>query len=42
MSDLAVVAAGILVQRLAEQFCKAAIDFGHLANLIVEGNIQIS
>ncbi|WP_259392215.1 GT-D fold domain-containing glycosyltransferase [Paenibacillus thiaminolyticus] len=44
--DLAVVAAGIpaviLVQRLAEQFCKVAIDFGHLANLIVEGNIQIS
>ncbi|WP_206765846.1 GT-D fold domain-containing glycosyltransferase [Paenibacillus dendritiformis] len=44
--DLAVVAAGIpaviLVQRLAEQFGKVAIDFGHLANLIVEGKIQIS
>lgn len=44
--DLAVVAAGIpaviLVQRLAEQFGKVAIDFGHLANRIVNGNIQLS
>ncbi|WP_052516661.1 GT-D fold domain-containing glycosyltransferase [Paenibacillus popilliae] len=44
--DLAVVAAGIpaviLVQRLAEQSGKVAIDFGHLANLIVNGNIQLT
>lgn len=44
--DLAVVAAGIpaviLVQRLVEQSGKVAIDFGHLANLIINGNIQLS
>ncbi|WP_246873700.1 GT-D fold domain-containing glycosyltransferase [Paenibacillus dendritiformis] len=44
--DLAVAAAGIpaviLVQRLAEQFGKVAIDFGHLANLIINGTMHLS
>ncbi|BFH12252.1 GT-D fold domain-containing glycosyltransferase [Paenibacillus melissococcoides] len=44
--DLAIVSAGIpaviLVQRLAEQSGKVAIDFGHLANLIIDGNMQLT
>ncbi|MGZ9585258.1 GT-D fold domain-containing protein [Paenibacillus marinisediminis] len=43
--DVALVAAGIpaviLSQRIAQQFGKVAIDFGHLANKLVSGELSL-